>query len=82
MAWIETASIPEDSQAGQTVQEYMRTLGRSKPSAILTVFGLLPGLLVARMTFARAMTFGGSGLGRRKEELIATQVSSLLGCRY
>ncbi len=82
MAWIDTRSVPDDSPAGQILQEHLRQLKRSKPSAIQTVFGLLPDLLAARVKFTRAMTFGGSGLGRRKEELIATQVSSLLGCRY
>lgn len=82
MAWIETGIVPDDSPAAQILQEHCRQLNRSKPSNILTVFGLLPDLLVARTKFSMAMTFGGSGLGRRKEELIATQVSSLLGCRY
>lgn len=82
MAWIETGMVPDDSPAGQMLQAHLRQLKRSKPSGIQTVFGLLPDLLAARVKFARAMTFGGSGLGRRKEELIATAVSSLLGCRY
>ncbi len=82
MAWIETGTVPEDSPAGEIVREHLKHLKRSKPGNILTVFGLLPDLLAARSRFSRAMTFGGSGLGRRKEELIATQISSLLGCRY
>lgn len=40
----------------------------TKPGGILTVFGLLPNLLAARIGFARAMTSGGSGLGRRRPE--------------
>ena len=49
---------------------------------ILTVFSLIPELMLARLKFGWSMTFGGSGLGVRMEELIATQVSGLLGCLY
>ncbi len=38
----------------------------TKPGGILTVFGLLPDLLAARIGFARAMTLGGPGLSRRR----------------
>lgn len=43
---------------------------------IVQVFSLRPDLLKARGQFAQAMTFGGSGLGRRTEELIATSKPS------
>ena len=32
--------------------------------------------------FSRAVTFGGTSLGRRREELISFYVSSLVNCRY
>lgn len=52
------------------------------PPGILTVYSLIPEMLLAQMKFGLSITRGGSGLGRRIEELIATQVSSLLGCEY
>lgn len=35
-----------------------------------------------RVELSRAVTFGGSGLGRRREEMIATLISALNLCPY
>lgn len=59
-----------------------RGRGGSLPP-IVTIFSLCPGLLEARIGFGRGIYRPNrSGLGRRKEELIATQISALSGCRY
>jgi hypothetical protein len=49
----------------------------------LRIFGLCPPLLEARVGFDKGIYQPGtSGLGRRREELIATQVAALSGCRF
>ena len=83
MSWIET--VAEDEATGQVKATYdgaRRQSGRERVGAIIKVFSLRPDLLKARVGFSGAMTFGGSGLGRRKEELIATSISALLHCKY
>ncbi len=93
MAWIRELSREEAVQAfppdvvgpigphdeGPLVQMWE---DRARSPGILRVFSLIPEMMLARIKFAWSMTFGGSGLGRRMEELIATQVSGLLGCVY
>ena len=51
-------------------------------SEIVKVFSLRPELLEARQHFGHTMHFGGSGLGRYREELIATSISAILRCRF
>ena len=83
MSWIKEISETEATGAVKTAyEESMRFSGNPKVGPIIKVFSLRPDLLKARVGFASAMTFGGSGLGRRKEELIATSISGLLNCKY
>jgi hypothetical protein len=49
---------------------------------IIKVFSARPELLQARVAFQNTITFGGSGLGRYREELIATSISALLSCKF
>lgn len=84
MAWIRTIR-PEEAE-GLVKEEYSRawrTSGQVPVVAeVVSVFSLRPDLLQARGKFGHAMTFGGSGLGRYREELIATSISQLLGCKF
>jgi len=50
--------------------------------SIMRAFSLKPSLLRQVAGLAQATTFGASGLGRRREELISAYVSRLLDCRY
>jgi hypothetical protein len=84
MAWIRTVR-PEEAE-GIVKEEYAQHfanlgVGGEVPE-VISVFSLRPDLLRARVGFARVMTFGGSGLGRYREELIATSISQLLGCKF
>ena len=84
MAWVRT--IKQDEAEGIVKEEYERQftalgVGGEVPE-VISVFSLRPDLLQARVGFARAMTFGGSGLGRYREELIAVSISALLGCKF
>lgn len=49
---------------------------------VYKVVGLHPGALRSLRDLNHAVTFGGSGLGRRREEMIATLVSVRNGCPY
>jgi hypothetical protein len=85
--------ILESEAAGEVKAVYEKTLAGLRPSVrerrgnklppIVRIFGLWPALLDARVKFDKGIYRpGGSGLGRRKEELIATQVAALSGCRF
>lgn len=84
MAWVK---IVDPGDAGGLVKEvYERNVSArqrwGEVAEITKVFSLRPDLLAARETFANTMTFGGSGLGRYREELIAVSISALLGCKF
>jgi hypothetical protein len=50
--------------------------------SIMRAFSLKPSLLKQVAGLAQVTTFGATGLGRRREELISAYVSRLLNCRY
>lgn len=85
--------IPESDATGELKAVYEKTLAGLRPSVrqrrgnklppIVIIFSLCPKLLEARVGFDKGIYRpGNSGLGRRKEELIATQVAALSGCRF
>jgi hypothetical protein len=84
MAWVKM--IEEHEATGIVREEYERRLVEiRKPGGvaeIVKVFSLSADLLRARAAFGNAMTFGGSGLGRYCEELIATSISVQLSCKF
>jgi hypothetical protein len=91
MSFIEI--IAQEDASGELKEVYERTLARLSPSVrqrrgnklppIVKIFSLCPELLEARVGFDKGIYRPGhSGLGRRKEELIATQVAALSGCRF
>ncbi len=81
MTWIRT--ISEEEATGPLKELYERLAGRmGRVGNIVKACSLRPEVLIAQQEFTRGVTFGGSPLGRRKEELIATMISGLLKCRY
>jgi len=84
MAWIRTVR-PEEAE-GIVKEEYSRLWGTSGAvpvvHEVISIFSPRPDLLQARGGFGHAMTFGGSGLGRYREELISVSISQLLGCKF
>ena len=85
--------IHESEATGELKDVYQSTLARLSASVrqrrgnklppIVKIFGLCAPLLEARVGFDKGIYRPGtSGLGRRKEELIATQVAALSGCRF
>jgi alkylhydroperoxidase family enzyme len=80
MAWIETLDESQDPTIRQIAEYRMRTHGYF-PN-VLRAMSLKPELLQRLLHFQDAMTFGGSSLGRRWEELISFRVSALNRCQY
>lgn len=85
MAWVKMIGPSEAS--GPLKAEYDRIAAQfadrdgwiPEVTAILSVW---PELMIARNNLSNSCTFGGSGLGRFREELIATSISALLSCRF
>lgn len=49
---------------------------------VVKALSLRPALVVANDDFRHAIIWGASSLGRRREEMIATMISNLVGCTY
>jgi alkylhydroperoxidase family enzyme len=80
VAWIRELSPQEDPAIKEMHDAWHEKRG-FVPN-IIRVFSLKPELMRAFDDFSRAVTFGGTSLGRRREELISFYVSSLVNCRY
>ncbi len=81
MAWIQELG-PEDDPTVRSLHEEWHARRSFMPNMI-RVFSLKPALMRAFDDFCRAVSFGGTSLGRRREELISSfYVSSLLDCRH
>ena len=80
MAWI---TLPDDdaTPALARATKPWRSQGRAVP-AVIAVMKPAPRTLRGVMQMNNAVTFGGSRLGARREELIATATSCLNDCFY
>ena len=84
MAWIKIVQETEATGAVKRVYEggKVAKIRQGTVGEIVKVFSLRPDLLEARVGFGTTMTFGGSGLGRFREELIAVSISAMLKCLF
>ena len=85
MAWIRM--VGENEAMGVVKETYERSVsqghsGLTEVSEIVKVFSLRPDLLLQYLAFWGSITFGGSGLGRYREELIAVSISALVHCKF
>ena len=80
MSWIELPG-DEDTPALARLTKRYRDQGRPVP-AVVAALKPNPANLRAVVQMNMAVSFGGSTLGRRREELIATAVSALNDCFY
>ncbi len=80
MAWITLPGDMDTPQLARATRAY-RDQGRPVP-AVVAVMKPSPKALRAVLQLNMAVSFGGSELGRRDEELIATAVSALNECFY
>ncbi len=80
MAWIE---LPDDqaTPALTRLTRAYRDAGRATP-AVVSALKPNANAMRAVLQMNAAVTFGGSQLGRRREELIASTVSAINGCFY
>ena len=72
---------PNDDPAVKEISDRFTAMRGYFPS-IMRAFSLKPSLLKAVAGLAQVTSFGATGLGRRREELISAYVSRLLNCRY
>ena len=81
MAWIQTV---DDSEAeGDVKAHFDEFIGRvGYVPNIHKIHSIKPELLKAYYAFSRSVTFGATGLGRRREEMLAVTISALLKCKY
>ena len=80
MPWIETLG-PEDDKTLASIYRTVKSGDEPFPE-FLELFTLKPRVLQKLMLFENSITFGGSSLGRRLEELISFYVSVLNECKY
>jgi hypothetical protein len=82
MAYIKT--FDESEATGKIKEVYNKRKGHhtGKVSNIAKLFSLHPDLLEAQHAFSRAVQFGGSSLGIKREEMVSVLVGSLLKCSY
>ena len=82
MTWIKTIR-PEDATGTlkETYDEIKKTQGRPVGS-LATAYSLKPTFMRAWRNLSHTVTFGGSSLGQRKEELIATVIAAKLKCTF
>ena len=81
MVWIETIR-PEDA-TGSLKEAYNELKAQGRPvGSLVSAYSLKPAFMRAARDLSRTVTFGGSSLGRRKEELSATVVAAKLKCTY
>ncbi len=80
MAWVDVVS--EHEATGLVKEIYGRSRHGSVQAEIVKVFSLRPELMDIRVRFGDRMTFGGSGLGRYREELISVSISAVCECRF
>ncbi|MFQ5693164.1 MAG: carboxymuconolactone decarboxylase family protein [Nitrospinota bacterium] len=81
MTWIKTVPPEDASGALKNVYESWTKMLGFVPNIVAST-SLFPDFTEAFENLRNATTFGGSGLGRRKEELIAMVVSAKNGCHY
>lgn len=80
MVWIKTLSPEEDPTIKELSDYRVKTHGYW-PN-VLASQSLKPEVLKRLLAFQDKLTFGGSSLGRRREELISFHVSVLNACGY
>ena len=82
MPYIKTIDESEANGKIKEIYEKRKNHHSGRVSNIAKLFSLRPDLLEAQHSFSRAVQFGGSSLGVKREEMISVLVGSLLKCSY
>src|SRR5579875_1442508 len=80
VAWIRM--IHEDEAEGQLKAIYEQSGRKSRMGNIPKIFSLRPEFLATFREHSSNCTFGGTSLGRRREELISVMVCYWNACEY
>ena len=80
MPFIQTVAPEQDPLVAQIYDEWTQKRGFMPNN--LKAFTLKPAVLQKFVEFSNSVTFGGSSLGRKREEFISFFVSNLLHCKY
>ena len=80
MSWIDLPDDEATPELARITKKY-RTESRPTP-AIMAIMKKAPKTFRAVAQMNGAVTFGGSSLGRKREEMISTAVSALNDCFY
>jgi hypothetical protein len=80
VSWIELPGDEDTPELARLTRRY-RVEGRPVP-AVVSALKPNPKAMRAILQMNTAVTFGGSTLGRYREELIASTVSALNECFY
>ncbi len=79
MSWVRLPGDTDTPELERVTRPYRAAGG--VPS-VVAAMKPSPKALTAVLRMNSAVTFGGSSLGRRREEMIATSVSALNQCFY
>lgn len=82
MPYIKTIEEPQATGRIKEIYEKRKDQHSGKVSNIAKLFSLRPDLLEAQHRFSRAIQFGGSSLGVKREEMLSVLVGALLKCSY
>lgn len=82
MAYIRVVDESEATGRLKEIYDRRKDHHSGRVSYIAKLFSLRPDLLEAQHKFSRAIQFGGSSLGVRREEMVSVLVGSLLKCSY
>ena len=76
--------IPREEAEGPLKEIYQRLIERSggRLPRVLQAMSLHPDAIGAVIKWGETITFGGSTLGRVREEMLATMVAVLNDCDY
>jgi alkylhydroperoxidase family enzyme len=80
MAWIKT--VAEHEAQGRVAEIYAQWSNLGFVPNIVKALSFRPEVLECVAPLSRTVTFGGSRLGRVREEMIATVVSAINRCHY
>ncbi|MBI2821954.1 MAG: peroxidase [Acidobacteria bacterium] len=81
MAWVKVIPVEEASPELREIYNEIRDpTGRLSPA--LQILSLNPKAMRALHALNRVITFGGSRLGRKREEVLSVVISKLNGCSY
>lgn len=80
MSYVEAVEPAQADGPLRTLYAEIAATWEGDVPALMQALGIAPGALRTVYDQARAIAFGGSSLGRRREELIGTLVAQQYGC--